>query len=957
MSRRCLASTVGLVIVLLVVPKVEAGCASGGASFGSLLIGPGYGQSAIGTPGTGYAGYPFVSSSLSGSFWAIGFGDPAIGSGVDNGSFEAYAQLFGLDSWVYVNPYYLYAFIWSSWSAASGIDGCIDDLQEGPCMAVALSDQNDATGYFALLAEPRNSAGDYDFAQESNATILLDGVPRPQLSTSSNGAVLDLDVTLEPVPPSAIYSDDACSVELIAGYRVYQQAVPGNVALPEDRVRDDGDPATGWQPAVGGLLPGGLPVPLDQSVVVPATDCSPAGRLMIATTLVLESGFELGHVSANGAVIDCGACSAVDLDGDGFRSDRCETRLRYDCDDANAGVYPGAAQVCDGVNNDCSAVDWPNLDNSNELDDDGDGVTGCEGDPCPFDADDDGDGDGFCADVDTCPDIPNPAQVDTDADGIGDVCDACPLDAHDDTDMDGLCADVDNCPNVPNRLQSDVDGDGLGDVCDACPNDPDNDIDGDHWCGDIDPCPFDPRNDLDDDSLCADVDPCPSDADNDIDQDDACGNVDNCPLDFNPDQADVDADDIGDACDDFDPPVLVADLDRPNSIDVGDVDRDGDIDVLVSASPVFQSRDDLSWFENLDGLGTSWAERFIEFNEEFLDSSFLGDVDVDGDLDAVARTGDGLSWWENFDGGGVFWEQREIPTAFSRVRTHDLFDADGDGDRDLLVTFVKGNRSFVGWLENTNGQGLSWADRTIDEAAGLRDLDVADVDGDGDADLLGAQNAQPDESDSLVWFERVSDDGSVWRRRGIASGEYYQEVLGADVDLDGDLDAISIAFGYPSGLLYWHENLEGDGTEWAKHFIAADVFSYDSIVVADFDRDLDLDLGVIGGFPDRVLWYENRLRQREAWRIQSIEVGLGSFGPDELKIADFDGDGDPDLLSRQYLVDDVEWFRNTHVPPIDEIGNGRSGPLAIRPGSSPERRIEPEPPASRRPPRPPRSRH
>ena len=59
------------------------------------------------------------------------------------------------------------------------------------------------------------------------------------------------------------------------------------------------------------------------------------------------------------------AIPADETDDDGDGTSECSG----DCDDTNASVYPGAPQVCDGVNNDCSDPNWPAVP-ADETDDD-----------------------------------------------------------------------------------------------------------------------------------------------------------------------------------------------------------------------------------------------------------------------------------------------------------------------------------------------------------------------------------------------------------------------------------------------------------------------------------------------------------------------------------------------------------------------------------------------------------
>ncbi|MDX9723459.1 MAG: thrombospondin type 3 repeat-containing protein [Myxococcota bacterium] len=112
----------------------------------------------------------------------------------------------------------------------------------------------------------------------------------------------------------------------------------------------------------------------------------------------------------------------------------------------------------------------------------------------------DRDGDGVLNGEDNCPNHPNTDQLDSDGDGIGDICDA----PEPDRDGDGIPDTRDNCVEVPNTDQLDSDGDGIGDLCES--SEPDSDGDG--------------RPD----------------------------SMDNCPQEPNPGQEDFDEDGVGDAC-------------------------------------------------------------------------------------------------------------------------------------------------------------------------------------------------------------------------------------------------------------------------------------------------------------------------------------------------------------------------------------------------------------------------
>ncbi|HEU5181313.1 MAG TPA: MopE-related protein [Candidatus Polarisedimenticolia bacterium] len=89
-----------------------------------------------------------------------------------------------------------------------------------------------------------------------------------------------------------------------------------------------------------------------------------------------QNSLSFPRLDCRAALISLGAC--VDLDQDGYgqpASSECP-HPQADCDDSHAAVYPGAPQICDGLNDNCSAPGWPTVP-ANEVDADADGSPQC----------------------------------------------------------------------------------------------------------------------------------------------------------------------------------------------------------------------------------------------------------------------------------------------------------------------------------------------------------------------------------------------------------------------------------------------------------------------------------------------------------------------------------------------------------------------------------------------------
>ena len=346
--------------------------------------------------------------------------------------------------------------------------------------------------------------------------------------------------------------------------------------------------------------------------------------------------------------------------------------------------------------------------------------------------------------------------------------------------------------------------------------------------------------------------------------------------------------------------TIESDSSQARVIIASDLDGDGDLDAITAQT----SQNKVAWHENLDGRGTFSAEQLITLDTENTRSLFAGDFDGDSDNDILLASGvkGKVNLFMNLDGSGAFGVPIVISQSFgSRSVTGE--DIDGDGDLDILVSQFRGGPPSdmlhtVSWYENLNGWGLFGLERVIDAESELGEVRAADINGDGDLDVLLAHE------DGVVWYENMDGNGNFGPRRGIATDlRASRSMMPADLDNDGDVDVIV-------GDLWnvaWYENLDGSGTFGKSRLLTNDVVAVSSLGVADVDNDGDLDVVSASRQDDKLAWYENL-------------DGLGSFGPQQVIArseapvyvfpTDLDQDDDIDLLAAFHDEDVFSWFEN-----------------------------------------------
>lgn len=361
----------------------------------------------------------------------------------------------------------------------------------------------------------------------------------------------------------------------------------------------------------------------------------------------------------------------------------------------------------------------------------------------------------------------------------------------------------------------------------------------------------------------------------------------------------------------------------PTQSAAGDLDADGRLDLVVVGRNVEGL---VAVFPGVDGSAVFGPPSYFEVGE-FLNAVRLHDLDGDGVLDFIAgsRTPPGGLVIMTGAGDGTFVSRRDFGEA-REISDLLIEDVDGDGDPDIVATGF--GTDDVRVYRNDGAGGFGLAARTplaLGSRTAARPLWITA----GSLDPGGARQFVVGHAGAAVvgvMDAAGGPNGATGPVRRLPLGTTSRPEL-ADMDGDGDDDLVTGVWASPSGTMDVFEN-DGAGGLDRRSFFSVGFYLWNT-ATADFNGDGMPDVALSEALSGLVFLYENETVPGGEIELGfPIAAGSGNF-PWSLNPVDIDDDCDIDLIICDIASHQIRWWTNLTPQPgcaaTDLDGDGHPG--------------------------------
>lgn len=336
----------------------------------------------------------------------------------------------------------------------------------------------------------------------------------------------------------------------------------------------------------------------------------------------------------------------------------------------------------------------------------------------------------------------------------------------------------------------------------------------------------------------------------------------------------------------------------------GDVNGDGRPDIIA----VLPGSGDVVWYENGGGASPTFTRRHIASVLNQPRDVAVGDVDKDGDLDVfVAEHGaNKILCFRSSGGSTPTFAPITVFSGAGGLSSLTTADIDGDTDLDVISTHQLGHRVMIHRNDGAATPGFIGSVLSTTET-GAADAVVFDADLDGDLDIVSAAATSGD----IAWFEQ---NGASFIRRAIATGLPQPSSL-ARADINGDSRSDLVIATSGDNSVNWYQNIppatSGAALAFMPNLVSSSLAGVTHVLATDFTGDTVPDIIACSPVDGRILGFQTFRGGVVGFATHQLDKNAA--GAAAVASTDFTANGRPDLVACHASANTIAWYQDERL--------------------------------------------